>query len=61
METLDKYRQIVRDLLTAHATINEPDIESQVICDTESDRYLLLDIGLINVLIPTMVLLEGFL
>jgi XisI protein len=45
MKTLEKYRQIVRDLLTVHATTNEPDIESQIICDTESDRYLLLDIG----------------
>ena len=45
MEKLERYRQIVRDILTAHATTNEPDIESQVICDTESDRYLLLDIG----------------
>jgi XisI protein len=45
MKTLEKYRQIVRDLLTFHATTNEPDIESQIICDTESDRYLLLDIG----------------
>ncbi|MFB2978052.1 XisI protein [Microseira sp. BLCC-F43] len=45
METLERYRQIVRDLLTSHATTNESDIESQVICDTESDRYLLVDIG----------------
>lgn len=45
MDTLEKYRQIVRDVLTAHATTNEPDIECQIICDTEHDHYQLLDIG----------------
>ncbi|GET36737.1 XisI protein [Microseira wollei NIES-4236] len=43
METLEKYRQIVRDLLNSHATTNDPDIECQIIFDTERDRYLLLD------------------
>lgn len=39
METLEKYRQIVKELLTDHASTNEPEIECQIICDTESDRY----------------------
>lgn len=45
METLEKYRQIVRDLLTTHATSNDSEIECQVICDRENDHYQLLDIG----------------
>ncbi|NJL56050.1 XisI protein [bacterium] len=45
METLEKYRQIVRDVLTAHATANDSDIECQIIFDTEHDHYQLLDIG----------------
>lgn len=45
MEKLAKYRQIVRELLTAHATTNEPNIESQLIFDTEHDHYQLLDLG----------------
>ena len=45
METLEKYRQIVKELLTDHTSNNEPEIECQIICDTEHDRYLLVDIG----------------
>ncbi|HEY9704632.1 MAG TPA: XisI protein [Allocoleopsis sp.] len=45
MEKLEKYRQIVRDLLTDHAITNDPDIECQIICDTEHDHYQLLDLG----------------
>jgi len=45
MEKLAKYRQIVRELLIAHATTNEPNIESQIIFDTEHDHYQILDLG----------------
>ena len=45
METLEQYRQIVRDLLASHATDDDPEIECQVICDPESDRYLMVDVG----------------
>ncbi len=45
MEKLTKYRQIVRDLLSTHATNNDSEIECQIICDTENDHYQLLDIG----------------
>ena len=45
MEKLAKYRQIVRELLIAHATSTEPDIECQLIFDTEHDHYQILDIG----------------
>jgi hypothetical protein len=45
MEKLAKYRQIVRELLIAHATPNEPNIECQLIFDTEHDHYQILDIG----------------
>jgi len=45
METLEKYRQIVRDVLTSHVTTDDADIECQVICDLERDRYLLVDVG----------------
>lgn len=45
MEKLEKYRQIVHDLLNSHATNNDSEIESQIICDTKNDHYQLLDIG----------------
>lgn len=45
MEKLTKYRQIVRELLTAHATTNDPNIECQLIFDTEHDHYQILDLG----------------
>ena len=41
MEKLIKYRQIIRELLTAHASTNEPNIECQLIFDTEHDHYQL--------------------
>jgi hypothetical protein len=45
MEKLAKYRQIVRELLIAHSTTTEPDIECQLIFDTEHDHYQVLDLG----------------
>lgn len=52
MEKLDKYRQIVRQLLASLAAIgyceSNTDVECQFICDTENDHYQLLDIGLLD-------------
>lgn len=49
MERLEQYRQAIRQLLTAHATLEQnnsnSDIECQLIFDTEHDHYQLLDIG----------------
>ena len=45
METLEKYRQIIKELLTDHASTNDSEIECQIICDTEHDHYQLVDIG----------------
>ncbi len=45
MEKLEKYRQIVRELLTAHATPNDSEVECQIVFDTEHDHYQVLDMG----------------
>ncbi|NET64747.1 MAG: hypothetical protein F6K63_10250 [Moorea sp. SIO1G6] len=49
MEKLEKYRLIIRQLLTNHARLeannSDSEIEGQVIFDTEHDHYQLLDIG----------------
>jgi XisI protein len=49
MERLDHYRQAVRNLLVAHAsvepTLSQPEIESQLLFDSEHDHYQLLDLG----------------
>ena len=45
MDKLEEYRQVVRELLTAHVSTAEPEIESQVILDTEHDHYQLVDVG----------------
>lgn len=47
MEKLEKYRLLVRQLLSNYNTkdTNNSDIECQVIFDTEHDHYQLLDIG----------------
>lgn len=45
MEKLAKYRQIVRELLISHATTNEPNIECQLIFDTEHKGVRLLMIA----------------
>lgn len=39
MAKLDQYRQIVKELLQSLAVSNEPEIECQLICDTEQDHY----------------------
>ena len=49
MERIEQYRQAIRQILKEQASLEpsnpESEIESQIICDTESDRYLLLDVG----------------
>ena len=49
MERLKQYRQAIRQLLTAHTTLEQnaqgSEIECQLIFDTEHDHYQLLDIG----------------
>lgn len=49
MERLNHYRQTVRNLLVAHASVepalSQPEIESQLLFDSEHDHYQLLDLG----------------
>jgi len=49
MESLNQYRQAIYQLLTNHREHGEntldPEIECQLIVDTEHDHYQLLDIG----------------
>jgi GH18 family chitinase len=47
MERVEKYRQFIRQLLSSHATTSnlEPEIECQLVFDTEHDHYQLLDVG----------------
>jgi hypothetical protein len=47
MNKLEQYRQIIQTLLTEYAGYKSlnPNIEQELICDTNSDRYLLLNLG----------------
>jgi len=49
MERIEKYRQLIRQLLsdrtTPKSTNLDSDIECQLVFDTEHDHYQLLDIG----------------
>lgn len=49
MERIEQYRQAIRQLLQDRASADQSnsnsEIETQLILDTEHDRYLLLDIG----------------
>jgi hypothetical protein len=47
MEKLQKYRQIIREVLTeqAHPYTRSSDVETDIICDTENDHYQLTYIG----------------
>ena len=49
MERIKEYRQAIRQLLTAHAALeqdnSQAEIECQLIFDTEHDHYQLLDLG----------------
>lgn len=49
MEKLEKYRQVVQHLLMSHAPLKSenlrPNVESQLVFDTERDHYQILDVG----------------
>lgn len=47
MERIEYYRQCIRNLLTEQASVekNNPNVECQLVFDTEHDHYQLLDIG----------------
>lgn len=47
METIERYRDIVQELLEGYAAIPYPqkDFERELIVDRERDRYLLLTLG----------------
>lgn len=47
MDKLQRYRQIVRQVLTeqAHPYAHSDDVETEVICDTEHDHYQLSYVG----------------
>jgi hypothetical protein len=49
MERRERHRQAIRQLLSDRAALDysysNPEIETQLIFDAESDRYLLLDVG----------------
>ncbi|ELS33734.1 MULTISPECIES: XisI protein [Pseudanabaena] len=45
MAKLDKYRQIIREILIKHSNTQESDIECQLVCDTEHDHYQILELG----------------
>lgn len=50
MEKLDKYRQIIQDILQEHSaikSINE-DVEPQIVFDTERNHYQLIHVGWSN-------------
>ena len=47
MDNLDRYRQIIKDILTQYAAIpySYGEIEQQVIVDQEENNFFLIDIG----------------
>jgi hypothetical protein len=47
MDKLQRYRQIIRQILTeqAHPYTHSNDVETEIICDTEHDHYQLTYIG----------------
>ena len=47
MDTLDTYRQIVQQVLAMYADIPYAygDIHTEVVCDCNADRYLLMTVG----------------
>lgn len=47
MDKIERYREYVRTLLTRYANddISDNDVEVQLIFDTQSDRYLWMNIG----------------
>jgi hypothetical protein len=47
MERISQYREIVRNLLSSHASqvSEQSEIECQIVFDSEHDHYQLLDVG----------------
>ena len=45
MEKLAQYRQVIREILISHSNNNEPEIECQLVFDTEHDHYQVLELG----------------
>ena len=47
MDKLEQYRQIIQTLLTEYAGYKSlnPNIERELICDTNRDRYLIVNLG----------------
>lgn len=47
MDKLEQYRQIIQTLLTEYAGYKSlnPNIERELICDTQRDRYLIVSLG----------------
>ncbi|AVH71142.1 MAG: XisI protein [Nostoc sp.] len=47
MDKLTQYRQIVQQLLREYAEIGspDPDVETQIVFDTERDHYQLMNVG----------------
>ena len=47
MDKIQRYRQIIRQVLTeqAHPYAHSNNVETEIICDTEHDHYQLLDVG----------------
>lgn len=47
MAKVEEYRQIVQDLLKTYTEFNfsNPDLESELICDTERDHYQVVHVG----------------
>ena len=47
MDKLQQYRKIIRQVLTeqAHPYTYSNDVEAEIICDTEHDRYQLIYVG----------------
>ncbi|MEM9215992.1 MAG: XisI protein [Cyanobacteria bacterium P01_F01_bin.150] len=47
MDKLDKYRQIIQELMSEYSSYQSQnsDIEQELIGDTQHDRYLLLNLG----------------
>ncbi len=47
MDKLAHYRQAIQTLLNEHASYKSlnPDIEREFVCDTNNDRYLLVNLG----------------
>ncbi|MBF2015967.1 MAG: XisI protein [Rivularia sp. T60_A2020_040] len=50
MEKLDKYRQIIQDILREHGAIksSNEDVEPQIVFDTERNHYQLIHVGWSN-------------